>query len=88
MRIAILILLIFFVYRHFRKKKGRDGSRSDYSASRYYTGESFEEMVEDPNCKVFVQKGRAIKARIGSQTYYFCSKECRDKYIEKLKSRR
>ncbi|RLB06862.1 MAG: hypothetical protein DRG59_07240 [Deltaproteobacteria bacterium] len=87
MRFAILILVIFFLYRYFRKKKTRkDWPDGQFGPGRTYNDGTFEEMVEDPYCKVFIQKGRAIKERIGTRTYYFCSKECRDRYLEKMKT--
>ncbi len=85
MRIAILILLAFFLYRYFRKKKAdRHWAGEQFSKNGEYGQGSFEEMVEDPYCKTFVQKGRAIRASAGGKTYFFCSKECRDKYMKKL----
>ncbi len=81
MKVAILILLAFFLYRYFRKK----GAATEGNTARYESGysgrSSYEEMVEDPYCKTFIQKGTAIKARHGNRTYYFCSKKCRDKYL-------
>ena len=85
MRIAILILLAFFLYRYFRKKKTeRQWPEEQFGGGEYDQG-SFEEMVEDPYCKTFIQKGRAIKASVGGKTYFFCSSECRDRFLEKLK---
>ena len=35
-------------------------------------------LVRDPNCGTFVPQDRALTARSGSTTLYFCSPECRD----------
>ena len=42
-------------------------------------------MVKDPFCETYFPKRDGIKKVIGGQTYYFCSIECRDKYLEAIK---
>jgi YHS domain-containing protein len=37
-------------------------------------------MVQDPQCRTFVVKGRAVARRIGGRTTYFCSESCADAY--------
>lgn len=37
-----------------------------------------EEMVQDPQCRTYVVKGRALARRIGGRTLYFCSTACAD----------
>ena len=39
-----------------------------------------EEMVQDPQCRTYVVKGRALVRRIGGKTTYFCSAGCADAY--------
>jgi YHS domain-containing protein len=39
-----------------------------------------EEMVQDPQCRTYVVKGRALARRIGGKTTYFCSADCADAY--------
>ncbi len=39
-----------------------------------------EEMVQDPQCRTYVVKGRALARRIGGRTTYFCSAGCADAY--------
>jgi YHS domain-containing protein len=39
-------------------------------------------MVKDPFCKVYFPQRQGIRATIHGVEYYFCSKECRDKFIE------
>ncbi len=40
-----------------------------------------EELVQDPFCKTYVPKSQAIVSDIHGRREYFCSKECRDKYL-------
>lgn len=39
-----------------------------------------EEMVQDPQCRTYVVKGRAVARRIAGRTNYFCSVGCADAY--------
>ena len=38
------------------------------------------EMVQDPVCKVYVPKNSSLSIHNSGKTYYFCSKECMDKF--------
>lgn len=37
-------------------------------------------LVQDPVCGTFVVRERALSARSGGTTQYFCSEDCRRKY--------
>lgn len=39
------------------------------------------QMAKDPVCGTYVVPERAVSATIGRQKMYFCSAECRDKYL-------
>ena len=39
-----------------------------------------EVMVQDPECGVYIHKGDAITSMSDGQSFYFCSKECLDRY--------
>ena len=38
------------------------------------------ELKKDPVCGTFISTATAIQKKSGSQIYYFCSPECRDKF--------
>ncbi len=40
------------------------------------------ELVKDPVCGVYLPKEQAIKLEYKGQTYYFCSEECKTKFLE------
>lgn len=42
-----------------------------------------EEMIRDPECGTYVPRNDAIKAHADGKACYFCSTECRDKYLER-----
>jgi len=41
------------------------------------------EMVQDPNCQMFVPKDEAVYKIVNNQGHYFCTDQCADEYIEK-----
>jgi YHS domain-containing protein len=41
-----------------------------------------DEMVMDPQCNVYIPRKEAITAKVAGETIYFCSKECKKKYLE------
>jgi YHS domain-containing protein len=42
-----------------------------------------EELVQDPYCQTYIPKQSALKKKIDGRMFYFCSKECLTKYLEK-----
>ena len=40
-------------------------------------------LVRDPHCGTYVPVSRALEARSGQETIYFCSTECRDAYKQR-----
>ena len=44
-----------------------------------------DEMVQDPQCKVYVPLDRALERKVGGQTLYFCSEDCAKKYVKEIK---
>ena len=45
------------------------------------------EMVKDPVCNTYVSINSDIRVKDGDKTYYFCSYECRDKFLKKIKEK-
>ena len=42
-------------------------------------------MVRDEACLTYIPKDDAIREVIGGKEYFFCSKECRKKYLDAAK---
>ncbi len=42
-----------------------------------------EEMVQDPECRTYVVKERALTRMVGGKRFYFCSDDCAGKYTDK-----
>ncbi|MBW1728928.1 MAG: hypothetical protein JRI63_11780 [Deltaproteobacteria bacterium] len=46
-------------------------------------GEIDDVMIKDPFCEIYFPKKDGVHLRINGKDLYFCSKECRDKFLEK-----
>jgi YHS domain-containing protein len=42
------------------------------------------ELKKDPACGTYIAAATSLKETVGGQTFYFCSKQCRDKYVASL----
>lgn len=42
------------------------------------------ELKKDPACGTYIAAATSLKETVGGQTFYFCSKACRDKYVGSL----
>ena len=45
------------------------------------------ELKKDPSCGTYISAATSIKEKVGGETFHFCSKECRDKYVASLARR-
>lgn len=43
-------------------------------------------LVKDPVCGTYVSKDTDIRIKEGAEVRCFCSYECRDKYLERIRS--
>ncbi len=82
----ILLIAVYALYRLFandllKKKKETAQEEAVDLERRVAAGE----MVKDPECGAYVVKAEAISVRDGDKVYSFCSYECRDKFLQRLK---
>jgi uncharacterized protein len=45
-------------------------------------------MVKDEMCNTYLPEENAIKEKLDGQEYYFCSEECREKFLELRKKQK
>jgi YHS domain-containing protein len=45
-------------------------------------------MVKDEMCNTYIPEENALKEKLDGQEYYFCSKECREKFLEQRKKQK
>lgn len=78
-------LLIFgaLIYLLYRLVKGVIGPLR--SIDRRRTNGVIDEMVQDPSCKTYIPRRDAQKRTIAGREYFFCSKECADKFEKGMK---
>lgn len=82
LRIIILAVLLYIGYRLITAnfKKESDSSDSEKKSSEKTGGAITDVLVEDPVCHKLVPKEQAVKTEIDDKTYFFCSRECCDKF--------
>jgi len=42
------------------------------------------ELKKDPACGTYIAAATSIQEKVRGETFYFCSKQCRDKYVASL----
>src|SRR6202051_3492184 len=42
------------------------------------------ELKKDPACGTYIAAATSIQEKVGGETFYFCSKQCREKYVASL----
>jgi YHS domain-containing protein len=78
-RFYIYIILIYVLY----KVINNVGQLKSAKNGKYQFKESpvgGEDLVEDPICHTYVPMSQAFKKEISGNDYYFCSKQCSEKY--------
>ncbi len=80
---ALCLLLYYLLKSYFRGKSGTGGGRPGYQAGRSRNNSPTpvtDQLVKDPVCGVYCAKRDAFPLIWKGKAYYFCSKECRDKF--------
>ncbi|MEI6127342.1 MAG: YHS domain-containing protein [Pseudomonadota bacterium] len=82
-RLGIFLILIYVFFRLLNKlifKQAPSKKRMNNPFSFRGKTPPISEMVQDPVCKVYVPKKEAVTIVRAGTTYYFCGKECREKF--------
>ena len=83
MRLLIFIAIIYIVYKVLKswmlKHLPAAGGPPDSDRA---PAEIDDVMVKDPYCEVYFPKRKGIQLKVKGEDLYFCSPECRDKFIE------
>ena len=78
-RFLLFLLLIYLLYKIFKTIRQLKPSGNEYDKRKADLKEG-EDLVEDPFCHTYVPISQAFKTEISGRNYYFCSKQCSDKY--------
>ncbi len=77
LRLILLAAVLYVLYRILRgvlvsKKREVKGVR----------GEIIDELVQDPQCKLYIPSRSSVKRVISGRNYSFCSEECARRFEE------
>jgi len=81
MRFIIYLVLAYVAYRVLKAV-----IRPKDSISRGENGGVIDEMVQDPQCKMYIPRREAVERTIEGRTYHFCSDTCATKFLQEGKS--
>lgn len=81
MRLLVILALLYLGYRLFKAlvlpQKSTRRTRGEEGLT-----EIDDVMVKDPFCGTYFPEHKAVKGVVEGKTYYFCSTECRDRFLE------
>ncbi len=81
-RVIITAIWIYVAYRLLTWAFKALGAGSSPSGIDRKSGPTdINEMVKDPICGIYVLARDAKTLRTGGQTFYFCSEECRKRFL-------
>ena len=80
-KFLILIFLAFLIYRAARRYMTL-GQRTEQGA-----GEGpVDEMVQDLSCMTYIPRRGAQRKVVGGKEFFFCSKECAEKFEKEMRA--
>ena len=79
----LLFLLVGYVALKVFKALFGPGTQNRMAKGDGHTGDIENLMVKDLNCQTYISKRDAVRVERNGDTFYFCSRACRDKYLEK-----
>lgn len=86
-KLIFLGLALYVVYKLFakdflKKREQEDKEKQEEQDRKIAAGE----MAKDPECGTYVLPDDSISVKDGERVFYFCSYECRDKFLQRLES--
>jgi len=79
-RLVFYGILIYLAYRLLKRWIASLGGSSTSNPPQRPSAEEAD-LIRDPQCGTYFLKQRGVEARIGGRTVYFCSEQCREKYL-------
>ncbi len=80
MRLLILLGIIYLGYRALKSWMLQTPSSGNRGLGKS-AAEIDDVMIKDPYCEVYFPKRDAVHLYIDGKDLYFCSTECRDKFV-------
>lgn len=82
-RLLLFLLAGYFVLKVFKRMTG-PAAQKRMATGAGQAGDIDNLMVKDLNCQTYIPKRDAVRLERNGEILYFCSRECRDSYLEKL----
>ncbi len=79
-KFLIFLAVGYLLYRSMKNWMFPDARQKKNVSSRA-NGQIDDVMVKDPFCETYFPRRNAVRLKMNGNVYYFCSKDCRDKYI-------
>jgi len=79
-RLLLILCLLIVLYVLVRK------AVREFSKPSIPERVEHDQMIQDPVCRTYIPRTAAVSARIGGQTYYFCSHTCAQTFQKQLSS--
>jgi YHS domain-containing protein len=83
-RFLVIAGLVYFGYRALKSVISQGSSRKVSSSDRS-TGKIDDVMIKDPYCEAYFPKRDGIHYKHNGEDLYFCSENCKSKFIEMKK---
>jgi len=82
--IGLVAYVLFKLVTNEMRKRAADAHSK--APQENTSAENTGNMVKDPVCGIYVDAASSISVRNGAQVDHFCSYECRDSFLEKLRA--
>jgi len=86
MRLLIIIGVAYLAYRALKSWMLQNVSAKKTVPGKT-TGEIDDVMIKDPFCHAYFPQRNGVHLSADDEDLYFCSKECRDRFIEMNKEK-
>ena len=77
--LLIIIVIVLTVFKRFSKPEINNNKKSE-------SADKPVEMKQDPICGTYVEEVTKYRVKYYDKIYYFCSDECKQKFIEQKQS--
>lgn len=83
MRYILIFIALYLAYRLLRRLISRP---EPHRRDEGFDDASGAVMTKDPACGTYFLKSQGVEARVGSEVLYFCSEECKEKYLKERRN--
>ncbi|WP_447970189.1 hypothetical protein [Nitrospira sp. M1] len=74
----IIILLLLIILFYMVRRAFRDWNKTEETQGLL----AKDAMIQDPVCKVYITADSAITRKVEDRTYYFCSHDCANSFLQ------